>query len=163
MSAAGVAPMPEPSTHPMTDVVRGAIVGSPLGSLLKMELVDVADDVVRVKLPFRDEVTTLGSLIHGGAIAALVDVAATAAAWTKADLARSPRGTTIGFSLNFLQGAVGSDITATATIIQRGKSVQVCEVDVLSDAGTHVARATVTYKLDHRSPEPARGESSSNP
>jgi uncharacterized protein (TIGR00369 family) len=151
MSAAGVARMPEPSVHPMTDVVRGAIVGSSFGTLLGMELVDVADDVVRVKLPFRNDVTTLGSLIHGGAIAALVDVAATAAAWTKADLARSPRGTTIGFSLNFLQGAVGSDITATATIIQRGKSVQVCEVDVKNDAGAHVARATVTYKLDHKS------------
>lgn len=151
MSAAGTAPMTEPSTHPMTDVVRGAIVGSPLGALLAMELVDVADDVVKVKLPFRAEVTTLGSLIHGGAIAALVDVAATAAAWTKADLLRSPRGTTIGFSLNFLQGAVGSDITATATIIQRGKSVQVCEVDVCNEAGDRVARATVTYKLDHKS------------
>jgi hypothetical protein len=78
--------------HPMTDVVRGAIIGSPLAALLKMELVDVADDVVRVKLPFRDEVTTIGSLVHGGAIAALVDVSATAAAWTKADLMRSPRG-----------------------------------------------------------------------
>jgi uncharacterized protein (TIGR00369 family) len=141
----------EPSTHPMTDVVRGAIVGSPFGSLLGMELVDLGNDVVRVKLPFRDDVTTLGSLIHGGAIAALVDVAATAAAWTGADLMRSPRGTTIGFSLNFLQGAVGSDITANATIIQRGKSVQVCEVDVRNDAGAHVARAIVTYKLDHKS------------
>jgi uncharacterized protein (TIGR00369 family) len=134
----------------MTDVVAGAIVGSPLAALLGIELVDVADDLVVAKLPFRNEVTTIGSLVHGGAISALVDVAATAAAWTKADLARSPRGTTIGFSLNFLSGAVGTDLTATARVIQRGRSVQVCEVDVRGAEGEAVARAMVTYKLDHK-------------
>jgi uncharacterized protein (TIGR00369 family) len=147
--------MPEAQTktapaHSMTDVVRGAIVGAPLASLLGMELVDVADDVVRIRLPFRSEVTTIGDLVHGGAIAALVDVSATAAAWTRADLARSPRGTTIGFSLNFLQGAIATDLIATATIIQRGRSVQVCEVDVRNADGGAVARAMVTYKLDQK-------------
>lgn len=136
--------------HPMVDLVRGAIVGAPLASLLGVELVDVADDVVVVRLPFRSEVTTIGDLVHGGAISALVDIAATGAAWTRADLTRSPRGTTIGFSLNFLQGAVGTDLVATARIIQRGRSVQVGEVDVRSAAGDAVARATVTYKLDHK-------------
>lgn len=133
-----------------TELVRGAIVGAPLAALLGMQLVSVADDVVAVRLPFRPEVTTLGDLVHGGAIAALVDVTATAAAWTGADLARSPRGTTIGFSLNFLQGAVGTDLVATARVIQRGKSVQVIEVDVGNEAGAACARATVTYKLDHK-------------
>jgi len=142
--------MTETSAHPMTDVVRGAIVASPLAALLGMELLDVDDDVVSIRLPFRSEVTTIGSLVHGGAISALVDVAATAAAWTKADLARSPRGTTIGFTVNFLQGAVATDITATARIIQRGKSVQVCDVDVRTASGDAVARAIVTYKLDHK-------------
>ena len=64
-------------------VLRDAIVGSPLGRLLGMELVDAADDRVRVRLPFRAEVTTVGELVHGGAIGALVDVTATAAAWTR--------------------------------------------------------------------------------
>lgn len=136
--------------HPMTDVVRGAIVASPFGALLGIELAHVADDEVAVRLPFREELTTIGSLVHGGAISALVDVAATAAAWTRADLARSPRGTTIGFSLNFLQGAHAVDLTATARVIQRGRSVQVCEVDVKGADGHFVARATVTYKLDHK-------------
>jgi uncharacterized protein (TIGR00369 family) len=134
----------------MTDVIRTAIIASPLASLLGIELMDVEDDLVRIRLPFRAEVTTIGDLVHGGAIAALVDVSATAAAWTKADLARSPRGTTIGFSLNFLQGAIATDLIATARIIQRGRSVQVCEVDVRNANGDAVARAMVTYKLDHK-------------
>jgi acyl-coenzyme A thioesterase PaaI-like protein len=34
---------------------------------------------VVVRLPFRPELTTVGDLVHGGAIGALVDVTATAA------------------------------------------------------------------------------------
>ena len=131
-------------------VLRDAIVGSPLGRLLGMELVDAADDRVRVRLPFRAEVTTVGELVHGGAIGALVDVTATAAAWTRAELARGPRGTTIGLSLNYLNGAKSRDLVATGTIVQRGKSIVVCEVAVDDDAGAAIARALVTYKLDHR-------------
>lgn len=136
--------------HPMADVVRGAIVGAPLARLLGVELAELADDLVRVRLPFREELTTLGDLVHGGAVAALVDVSATAAAWTRADLSRSPRGTTIGFSLNFLQGAVASDLVATAHVIQRGRSVQVCDVEVHDATGRLCAKALVTYKLDHK-------------
>lgn len=150
MSDPATVPASDAPAHPMADIVRGAIVASPFGALLGIELVHVADDEVLLRLPFRDDLTTLGSLVHGGAISALVDVAATAAAWTKADLARSPRGTTIGLSLNFLQGAHSVDLMAAARVIQRGRSVQVCDVEVKGEDGHFVARATVTYKLDHK-------------
>jgi acyl-coenzyme A thioesterase PaaI-like protein len=48
------------------DIVRQAIVGSPLASLLGAETVEVASDCVRVRLPFRAELTTVGELVHGG-------------------------------------------------------------------------------------------------
>ena len=100
------------------DIVRQAIVGSPLGRLLGVEPDALDADRARIRLPFRSEVTTAGDLVHGGAIAALVDVAATAAVWTAADLARNPRGTTIGFSLNFLAPARGQDLFAEACVVQ---------------------------------------------
>src|SRR5215510_10114041 len=90
----------------------------------------VVEDRVRVRLPFRPEVTTVGDLVHGGAISALIDVAATAAFWTGADLARNPRGTTIGFSVNFLAPARGMDLVADARVVQRGRSISVGEVTV---------------------------------
>ncbi len=137
---------PSPDLEP---VLRGAIVESPLGRLLGLELVDGTPDRVVVRLPFRPEITTVGTLVHGGAIGALVDVTATAAAWSHADLARQPRGTTIGLSINYLNPAHGHDLVATGTVVQRGKSIVVCEVAVDS-AGVAVARALVTYKLTHR-------------
>ena len=131
-------------------LLRTAIVESPLGRLLGMELADAAADRVTIRLPFRPDLTTVGDLVHGGAIGALVDVAATAAAWSRADLTRSPRGTTIGLTINYLNGARGRDLLATATIAQRGQAIVVCEVAIADDADTPIARALVTYKLTHR-------------
>ncbi len=133
---------------PNEDVVRHAIVASPLGTLLGVETVEVAPDRVRVGLPYRPEVTTMGDLVHGGAISALIDIAATAAFWTGADLARGPRGTTIGFTVNFLAPARGQDLVAEATVVQRGGTISVGEVTVSGRDGRAVARALVTYKLD---------------
>jgi len=129
------------------DVVRGLIVGSPLAALLGIVVETVEPDRVRVRLPYRSEVTTIGDTVHGGAIAALVDVAATAAVWSAADLSGNPRGTTIGFTVNFLAAGRGADLIATAEVIQRGRSVCVCEVRVESPGAKPVARALVTYKV----------------
>lgn len=107
----------------------------------------VERDCVRVRLPFRPQVTTVGDLVHGGAISSLIDVAATGAVWSGADLSQSARGTTIGFSVNFLAGARGRDIVATARVIQRGRAICVCDVQVDDAAGAVVARALVTYKI----------------
>ena len=139
-------------TPELESIIRAAIAGSPLAALLGFRVETIADDRVCLRLPFRSEVTTVGDLVHGGAISALVDATATAAAWSRADLSRNPRGTTIGLTLNYLAGAHGEDLTATAQVIQRGKSVLVCEVDVRSATGAAVSRALVTYKLDHRDP-----------
>jgi uncharacterized protein (TIGR00369 family) len=137
-------------TSDLEGIVRTAIGEAPLARLLGVRVEVVEPELVRVRLPFRAEVTTIGDMVHGGAISALVDVAATAAAWTGADLARQRRGTTIGLTVSFLAGARGGDVLATARVIQRGRAIVVCEVDVADGDGAAVARALVTYKLDHR-------------
>jgi len=128
-------------------VVEGFIVGSPYGKLLGITSEAIEADRVRVRLPFREAVTTIGDMVHGGAIASLVDVAATAACWASPSVDPASRGTTIGFSINYLNAGRGQDLIATAEVIQRGKAIVVCQVSVRDGAGVEAARATVTYKL----------------
>ena len=135
------------SDSPNEELVRDAIVRSPLGALLGMAVDSIERDRVRVRLPFRTEVTTIGDLVHGGAISALIDAAATAAAWSGADLSRNPRGTTVALTVNFLAAARAQDIVAEARVIQRGRTITVCEVSVAGTDGTRVANALITYKL----------------
>ena len=128
-------------------VVEGFIVGSPYGRLLGLVSEVIEADRVRVRLPYREVLTTIGDMVHGGAIASLVDVAATAACWASPTVDPTSRGTTIGFSINYLNAGRGQDLVATAEVIQRGKAIVVCQVSVRDGAGVEAARATVTYKL----------------
>jgi uncharacterized protein (TIGR00369 family) len=132
---------------PTDAIVRGAIVGAPYGALLGVRLEALEAGRVRVRLPFRPELTTVGDVVHGGAIASLIDVAATAAVWSGADPATATRGTTVGLALNFLSAGRGQDLVAAASVIQRGRTICVCEVGVEGADGTAVARALVTYKV----------------
>ena len=128
-------------------LIEGLIVDSPYGRLLGIVTEEVAEDRVRVRLPFRSAVTTVGEMVHGGAIASLVDVAATAAGWATPAATPGTRGTTVGFSLSFLAASLASDLVAEARVVKRGGTLQVIEVGVSDASGRETARALVTYKL----------------
>jgi len=133
-------------TSPNEPLVRQVIVASPFGTLVGTQAEALEVDRVRLRLPFRAELATVADVVHGGAIASLVDVAATAAAWATAEPATGHRGTTIGFTVSFLAVAHGCDLVATAQVIQRGRTICVIEVAVEGN-GTAIARGLVTYKL----------------
>ena len=128
-------------------LVELAIVRSPYGKLLGLALESAELDRVRVKLPYRLDVTTLGDTVHGGAIAGLVDAAATASFWAHPTASPQARGTTIGFSINFVSAGRGQDLVADARVRRRGREICTGEVSVADAAGREVAVALVTYKL----------------
>lgn len=129
-------------------LVEAAIVGAPYGRHLGLVGEEIAEDRVRIRMPFAEALVTVGTIVHGGAIASLCDVAATAACWANPDVPAGARGTTIALSLQFLNAARGQSLVATAKVIQRGRSICVAEVQVEAADGTLVARAAATYKLE---------------
>jgi uncharacterized protein (TIGR00369 family) len=129
------------------EAVAATISSGGFSRLLGLQVEELADDYCRVRLPFREEVVTVGDLVHGGAIASILDAAATAAAWSTVEDVTRARGTTIGFSINYLQGARSADVVAEARVIKRGRSIIYIEVTV-TDGASECARGLVTYKLD---------------
>jgi uncharacterized protein (TIGR00369 family) len=128
-------------------LIERAIIASPYAALLGAVCDSVEDSRVCVRLPYRSDVTTVGDLVHGGAIAGLVDIAATGACWASPAVKPGSRGTTIGFTIHYLAPARAQDLVADARVIQRGSSICVIEVEVRNADATTVSRATVTYKL----------------
>ena len=114
-------------------------------SLLGARLVESDRDRVVVELPYAPKLGV--GRIHGGAISALIDIAATAAFWSSPDVTFDSRGATVGFTVNFLNLAVATDLTATATVRRRGGTLCTGDVSVTNAAGDEVAMAVVTYKL----------------
>ena len=104
-------------------------------------------DRARLTMPFNDALPTMGNVVHGGAIGALIDTAAAAAAWSAAEVPERPRASTIGISVNFLAPARASGVSADARVTRRGKDLCFCEVSVTDEAGTQVANGLVSYRL----------------
>jgi len=129
------------------DVIRGFLGVSPLVQHLGMRLVGLEPDRATIVLPFAPSVVTVGDVVHGGAISALVDTTAMAAAWSTPSLPAVPRGTTVSLTVDFVAAARGQDLTAEARVVRRGKSLNFCQVEVRDAAAQVVAVGLVTYKL----------------
>ena len=129
------------------DRVTGRIVRGPFGTHLGFSTDLVEPDRAIVRLAGAPHIMNAGDIVHGGATAALIDTAATAAAWATDRATPETRGTTVGFALNFLAPGRGGDLIAEATVVQRGGSLTILDVIVRDEAGSRIAKAQVTYKL----------------
>jgi len=81
------------------------LADSPFGVLRGVQTDAVGVDRVCRRLPWCPDIVTIVDVVHGGAIGALVDIAATAAIGSGADLHQPTLGMTVGFTVNFLQGS----------------------------------------------------------
>ncbi len=127
-------------------IMREFVPASPFARLVGLEIDMLAPDRARLRLPYREELATVGDLVHGGAVGTLVDTAATAAAWCTDRVPESLRGTTVGLTLDFISGGRG-DLLADARVLRRGGTLCFCEVEVTDAQERLVAKALVTYKL----------------
>src|SRR5918999_439484 len=57
------------------EVIAAFIPNSPLVGHLGIEVLSLEPDRAQLRLPFRPEHATMGDVVHGGAIAALLDTA----------------------------------------------------------------------------------------
>jgi len=68
------------------DIIRQFLPTSPYVGHLGIRLTDMQPGVATLTLPFADSLVTIGHIVHGGAIASLIDTAAMVAAWSTSTL-----------------------------------------------------------------------------
>lgn len=129
------------------EIMRRFLPSSPFPGHLGIRLVDMGLGSARLGLPFAEALVTVGSTVHGGAVASLIDTAAMVAAWSGGEVPDQLRGSTVGLTISYLAPADGEDLEATATVLRRGRSIVHVDVDVRTASGTAVAKGLVTYKL----------------
>jgi len=120
----------------------------PFSALVGLQIEEVQPDFCRMHLPFRPELRTAGEVVHGGAIASLIDTAGVVAAWSNVDPS-AIRGATASITVHYLAAAARVDLIAEAHVIRRGRSVVFVDVDVTSSIGERIAKGMVTYKLGY--------------
>lgn len=112
---------------------------------------------VRLRLPMRAELgTRRPEVMHGGAIASLLDAAAGAATAT---LRGEDDGSWAGQATTDLNvsfpAAATTDVVAEARVLRAGRALAFVAVEVLDAAGTLVAAGRVTFAIIRR--EASRG------
>jgi 1,4-dihydroxy-2-naphthoyl-CoA hydrolase len=119
----------------------------PFAELLGITFLDAEPGHVVAKMSVREDLCTLGSAAHGGAIMALADTVGAAA--TLINLPEGARGTaTIESKTNFVSPApAGTTVVATASAIHRGRRTQVWTTRLETDAGRLVAVVTQTQMV----------------
>jgi len=105
----------------------------PFNKALGLQFNFEREGCVICRLPFRDDL--IGDIIrpalHGGSIAALIDSAAGAAAWSRLDFDKQP--STIDLRIDYLLPAPKADLLATAEVRRVGKRIVVVNVLVETD------------------------------
>jgi uncharacterized protein (TIGR00369 family) len=129
------------------EIIEAFIPNSPHAAQLGIRVASIGTDEAVLELPFKPELATIGEVVHGGAIGALIDTAAMAAAWATDEIPENPAGSTVSLSVNFVSAASAVDLRAHSRVAKRGGRLSFCDVTVADPDGAVVAHGIATYRF----------------
>jgi uncharacterized protein (TIGR00369 family) len=137
------------SEQPATrmELVEAFIPHSPHAVALGISIEQIEADRAVLAMPFKQELVTMGDVVHGGAISTLIDTAATVSAWATDEVPESPSGATVALSVNFIAAARAVDLRAEAKVVKRGRKLSFCEVQARDPGGKLIANGIATYSF----------------
>lgn len=86
----------------------------------------------------------IGGSVHGGVLAAMVDISMLVAMFAETREGEVPAGTA-ELSITYLRQAQGDHIYASATVVKRGRQLSLVEVDITDDDDRLCARGRTLY------------------
>ena len=115
----------------------------PYARLLGLEFVAAERGAATFALEWREELSRMEGLMHGGAIVSLLDTAAAFAVLTL--LAPSQRTVTVDLTVHFLRPVTAGRVEARAQVLHDGRRVSVIRVEATDQAGVLISTAITTY------------------
>jgi uncharacterized protein (TIGR00369 family) len=113
--------------------------------LVGIEIEEIRTSYCRMRLPWRFELTQPAGVVHGGAIASLVDTVVVPAIGAFYD---EPMGfVTIDMQIQYQGAVVQDDMIAEGWVTRRGRQIVFCEAEVALPSGKTVARGMLTYMV----------------
>ncbi len=122
---------------------RKAFALVPYAKLLGLELGEVSRGMASIHLEVREDLKQYQGVVHGGAVASLIDTAAAFAVLTQLEI--NERVTTTDLTIHYLRPANSGRLTARARIVRTGRRLIVLSVEVTNDHEILVATAVTSY------------------
>lgn len=115
-------------------------------SFVGLELDEARLDYARMRLPFRPELNQPAGVVHGGAMATLIDTVVVPAIGAAYDTV--PVMLTLNMNISYLAAIAGEDALGHGWVVRRGRRVVFCEAAVEGAAtGTLAATGSLTYAI----------------
>ena len=130
-------------TAAQTRRIQKAVDSVPYAHLLGIELDDISKGAATLGLDVRKALTQNHGVVHGGAIASLIDTAMAFAIITL--LAPSEKVTTVDLTISYLRPLTKGRITSVAKVVRAGRRLFVVSADVFDDDGKLASTALSTY------------------
>lgn len=110
---------------------------------LRVESIDEANETITVRLPFNPKIERGhgSNQHHGGVIASLIDISGDFALIWKLGHGVP----TINFRTDYIRPAFNTDLIAHARIRRVGRTVSVCDIDVVGEDGKLLATGRGCY------------------
>jgi uncharacterized protein (TIGR00369 family) len=121
---------------------------NPFLDFLGIKLIELKDGYAQFRMPIRPEYLQGARLVQGGLIVALADETIAHAMITQ--LLPTEGITTIELKSNFLAGVKNGELTATATVFKKGKSLVIGDCLVTDDKGNNICRVSATFLILHK-------------
>jgi uncharacterized protein (TIGR00369 family) len=100
----------------------------------------------RLRLPIRPEVMQPAGIMHGGAIASLIDTAVVPAIGTAG--VEPTRMVTISMNIDFMGAIADEDAVCEGWVTKQGRSIVFCSAEVSgAESGRVCATGTLVYKV----------------
>jgi len=122
---------------------REAFASVAYAKFLGLQLGEFGNGEATVYLNVRDELKQNQGVVHGGAVASLIDTASAFAVLTQIEV--HERVTTTDLTIHYLRPITEGRMAATARIVRGGRRLFVLSVEVRNDRNVLVATAVTTY------------------
>ena len=123
--------------------IRKAVDSVPYAHLLGIELDGIDRGRATLGLEVRKDLTQNHGVVHGGAIASLIDTAMAFAIISL--LAPGEKVTTVDLTISYLRPLTKGRVAAVAKVVRAGKRLFVVSADVFGDDGKLATTALSTY------------------
>ena len=118
----------------------------PYARLLGMEIVSLERGAATLALTVRPELTRMAGILHGGALASLMDSASAFAVLTV--IGPDSHTVTIDLPLHFLRPVSEGRVEARARVLRAGRRVVTVTIEAAAASGKIIASALTTYLRD---------------
>ena len=123
--------------------IQKAVKSVPYAKLLGFELDEVSPGAATLGLKIRKDLMQNHGVVHGGAIASLIDTATAFAIIPL--LTPEEKVTTVDLTISYLRPITKGRVTATAKVMRAGRRLFVVSAEVKGEDGKLAATALSTY------------------